>query len=314
MLYYASLSSATPGVAAAIRNAYRNSMQTDNPDNLPAYLGDRDAYRADLSDQDYTWGSNTTKGRKGGMHLSMVRYGLDQANDANYTQAALGYVNYFHGVNPTGFCYLSNMGAFGAENSINEFYHAWFTNGSALWDRVGVSTYGPAPGYVPGGANPTYNVDGCCPGDCGAWNADCDLTPLSPPLNQPIQKSYKDWNADWPQNSWTITEAGIYTQAAYVRLLSHFVGSACDISTVVPNIGPSSFQYRVFPDPAQGSITVTSDRPAQWMLLDAMGKVVAQAALKNGDSAITLYVAPGLYVYRIRSAEGILATGRLVVR
>jgi endoglucanase len=315
LLYYSALTDATPNVATAIRDAYRASMQTDNDDNLPAYLSDRDAYRADLRSDDYTWGSNTTKGRKGSMHLSMVRYGLDQPNDANYTQAALGFVNYFHGVNPTGFCYLSNMGDHGAEHSINEFYHAWFRDNSALWDRVGVSTYGPAPGYVPGGANPTYNVDDCCPNDCAGWNAQCDLSQVAPPLNQPIQKSYKDWNADWPQNSWTITEAGIYTQASYVRLLAHFVGSGCDISTALPSSTPIHFQYRVFPDPAEGSVTVTSDRRAHWSLKDAMGRSVAEASLTVGDNVLPLAsVATGLYVYSIRSTQGVLASGRLVVR
>jgi hypothetical protein len=38
-----------------------------------------------------------------------------------------------------------------------------------------------------------------------------------------MQKSYKDWNTSWPQNSWTITEPAIYTQASYARLISQFV-------------------------------------------------------------------------------------------
>lgn len=46
---------------------------------------------------------------------------------------------------------------------------------------------------------------------------------------QPIQKSYKDWNTSWPQNSWTITEPAIYTQASYVRLLSNFVSAVCNL-------------------------------------------------------------------------------------
>ena len=41
-----------------------------------------------------------------------------------------------------------------------------------------------------------------------------------PPAGQPTQKSYKDWNTGFPQNSWEITEPGIYYQASYVRLLS----------------------------------------------------------------------------------------------
>ena len=46
---------------------------------------------------------------------------------------------------------------------------------------------------------------------------------ISPPIGQPPQKSYKDFNADWPLNSWTVTENSIGYQAAYIRLLSKFV-------------------------------------------------------------------------------------------
>ena len=44
--------------------------------------------------------------------------------------------------------------------------------------------------------------------------------PLVPPLNQPILKSFKDWNTDWPENSWEVTECHIPYQAAYLRLLA----------------------------------------------------------------------------------------------
>ncbi len=313
LLYYAALSNATPSVASAIRSAYTTSMQSTNSDNLPAYLNHTDAYRAHLSDQDHVWGSNTTKGHKGNMHGSMVRYALDPGNVQSYSEAALGFVNYFHGVNPTGFCFLSNMGAHGAENSINEFYHAWFTDGSALWDRAGVSTYGPAPGYVPGGVNPTYALDGCCPTNCAGLNALCTAADVSPPLGQPILKSYKDWNAGWPQNSWTITEAGIYTQAAYLRLLSRFVSPACSIATPVHPVQTSAFVYRVFPDPAIDQLTVQSDRTATFCLIDAMGRTVRCRPIISGNTTLDVSdLAKGLYVYRILAAEEVLATGCLV--
>lgn len=223
LLYYASLPGASTSVANAIRNAYKNSLKTNNADNLPAYLNKTDAYRSHLSNQNYTWGSNTTKGRQGIMFNNMLTYNLDSLNNSNYREAALGYINYFHGTNPTAFCYLTNMSSYGAENSVNEIYHAWFEDGSSLWDRVGTSVFGPAPGYVPGGVNPTYALDGCCPSGCSPYNNLCNTSLVTPPLGQPIQKSYRDWNTSWPQNSWTITEPGIYTQAAYVRLLSRFV-------------------------------------------------------------------------------------------
>lgn len=235
MLYYTNLGGVTSSVANAIKNAYKNSMNSNTFDNLPAYLAGTDAYRSHLPNQNFTWGSNTTKGRAGIMFTNMLVYNLDSANNTNYRDAALGYLNYFNGVNPTAFCYLTNMSSHGAENSVNEIYHAWFKDGSALWDRVGTSTYGPPPGFVPGGPNPSYSLDGCCPSGCSPYNSLCSPSLVTPPLSQPIQKSYKDWNTSWPQNSWTITEPAIYTQASYLRLVSQFISasSAVQIKSVI---------------------------------------------------------------------------------
>ncbi|MBS1518078.1 MAG: glycoside hydrolase family 9 protein [Bacteroidetes bacterium] len=233
LLYYSSLSGISSSVADAVKNAYRISMKTNNADNLPAYLNKTDAYRAYLSNQNYTWGSNTTKARLGVMFKNMLTYKLDTLNKINYTNAALGIVNYFHGVNPTAFCYMTNMSAFGAENSVNEIYHAWFTDGSLLWDRVGTSTYGPPPAFIPGGVNPAYALDGCCPSGCGGSNPLCNTSLVTPPLGQPIQKSYRDWNTGWPQNSWTITEPAIYTQAAYLHMMSMFIDPSASVNLKV---------------------------------------------------------------------------------
>ncbi|MEO8210370.1 MAG: glycoside hydrolase family 9 protein, partial [bacterium] len=222
MLYYASLPGASSSISSVIKNAYLNSMKTNNADNLPAYINKTDAYRAYLSNQNYTWGSNTTKGRQGIMFNNMIVYNLDSANKSNYREAALGFINYFNGINPTAFCYLTNMGNYGAEYSITKIYHSWFENV-------------PPPGFVSGGPNPFYSLDGCCPSGCGSSNSLCAPALVTPPLGQPIQKSYKDWNTSWPQNSWTITEPAIYTQATYARLISQFIkaSSAIEIKVII---------------------------------------------------------------------------------
>jgi endoglucanase len=218
LLNYAALPGATAVVRNKIIHAYSSSVDSTNEDNLPSYLNKTDAYRAYLSDQNYTWGSNCVKSHEGLMFTDMVCYNLNAANNTDYLNAASGYLHYLHGVNPTGFCYLSNMVAFGAEKSVLAFYNSWFCHGSALWDRTGVSTYGPAPGFVPGGPNAHYKMG------CKASNSYlCDPTLVTPPLGQPIQKSFKDFNNNWPQDSWEITENGIYYQAAYIRLLSCFI-------------------------------------------------------------------------------------------
>jgi hypothetical protein len=112
------------------------------------------------------------------------------------------------------------MGDHGAAKSVTRFYHSWFAHGSALWDAVGVSTYGPPPGYLTGGPNPSYAWDCCCPINCGT---SCGATPLSPPSGQPAAKSYLDFNDSWPLDSWQVTEPDDGYQAAYVRLLAKFV-------------------------------------------------------------------------------------------
>lgn len=219
LLYYTNLAGATANVRNTIIDRYIHSMTTTG-DNLPAFLNKTDAYRAFFTNQNYTWGSNTTKARAGMMFVNMLTYDLDNGNAQNYRNAAWGYIHYLHGVNPLNLVYLSNVNGAGADNSAKEIYHAWFTDGSALWDRVGVSTYGPAPGYVTGGANPQYTLDVCCPSGCANLNYLCNTSQVTPPLGQPIQKAYREWNAGWPQNSWQITEPAIYTQASYLRLLS----------------------------------------------------------------------------------------------
>jgi hypothetical protein len=310
LLYYASLSNATTSVANNIKSNYRSSMQSNNPDNLPAYLNQTDAYRAYLANNNYTWGSNTTKGRQGNMFIDMIYYNLDAANNSNYLEAALGFINYFHGVNPTAFAFLSNMGSFGAENSINEFYHSWFTNGSALWDRVGVSTYGPAPGYIPGGPNPLYAVDGCCPSSCSSSNAFCNAALVTPPLNQPIQKSYRDWNANWPQDSWTVTECGIYTQASYVRLLSNFISQSC-LTTSITNLSHgNNFSIDVYPNPAGNQLTVSSRQSviSNIEIFNMLGQKRLIPTSKGEESSSLIDISelpPGVYFLKVKTSSGI---------
>jgi hypothetical protein len=255
LLYYSSISGATASVVNEIRNRYSNSVRTAD-DNFPNYTNQTDAYRANLKNDNYTWGSNKIKCNQAQMYLNLITYNMDATNDENYKNAASGYLHYMHGTNPLSLVYLSNMGNYGAENSVKEFYHSWFHDGSALWDRVGVSTYGPAPGFVPGGPNASYNYDNCCPSGCGSTqnNAGC----IRPAYGQPIQKMFSEWNSSWPSNSWSVTENSCGYQASYIRLLAHFMGASggCSLSTatknahnqelvtIYPNPSPSEFKLK----------------------------------------------------------------------
>jgi endoglucanase len=227
LLYYTRIGNASASVSDQIRNCYKNAM-VNNADNFPAYYNSKDPYRAHMAA--YTWGSNAQKGAQGNMYYNMNYFNLDPARNQDARNAALGYIHYIHGVNPLNIVYLSNMYQYGGDNCVNEFYHTWFCNGSAKWDRVGTSLYGPAPGYLTGGPNPGYNWASCCPSGCGSAdnNAVCLSESISPPKDQPKQKSYKDFNTSWPLNSWEITENSCGYQVNYLRLLSKFVDASLD--------------------------------------------------------------------------------------
>ncbi len=227
LLYYTTLPGATVSVRDHIRSVYLNAMK-NNTDNLPAFNGKADPYQAHLGS--YVWGSNGVKSSQGSMFYNLITFGIEPGLDQTARDAAGGYIHYIHGTNPLNFVYLSNMYAYGAENGVNEFYHSWFTDGSPLWDRVGSSIYGPPPGYLTGGANPGYDWDGCCPSGCGSYsnNQKCLGESISPPKDQPPQKSYKDFNTSWPINSWEVTENSCGYQVRYIRLLSKFVSVRMD--------------------------------------------------------------------------------------
>jgi hypothetical protein len=313
LLYYAKTTGATVSVKNAIKTAYTSSLKTNNADNLPSYTAQTDAYRAFLADNNYTWNSNQTKSKQAIMFLNMNAYGMDAGNALNYKNAASGFVHYFHGVNPNSKTYLSNMSKYGAENSVTSFYHSWFTDGSALWDEVGISTYGPAPGFMPGGVNPTYDWDGCCPSGCGspANNALCYSETIDPPKNQPIQKSWKDFNTSWPINSWTITEAGIYTQAAYARLLSNFCSTSACVSTGIHDNGDirSGLVEMIYPQPAKDQLVIKlygkENKMISYRLYDIGGRELLsgkQAASAEATVDVQLPVLPGgIYFVKVIS-------------
>jgi endoglucanase len=228
LLHYSTLPGITASVGNSIRTYYRDAMM-NNTDNFPAWNTKKDPYLAHLGS--YTWGSNAVKCLQGNMYTDLITYNVDSSLLVNAFSAAMAYIHYIHGVNPLGMLYLSNMYRFGGDHGVNEFYHSWFTNGSAKWDRVGTSLYGPPPGFLTGGANPSYSWDNCCnTPDCGSAgnNALCTSEDISPPQGQPSQKSYKDFNTSWPLNSWSVTENSCGYQMSYLKLLSKFVDIRMD--------------------------------------------------------------------------------------
>lgn len=209
LLRYAELS----GASAAVRNEVQGRFLAS----LGGYwlnrvVNEDDPYRAFLGAGDHVWGSNRTVAATGSMHAEAAR--LDPCNAAWHAQAARDYAHHFHGVNAAGFTYLTNMGELGADNSVQEMYHAWFGDGT-IWDRAENGNPGPVPGFVTGGPNVTFEPDPAYTGP-----------PIVPPMNQPPAKSYLDWNPGWPEASWSVTENSTGYQSQYILLLAHVAPGA----------------------------------------------------------------------------------------
>lgn len=310
---------ALPGVNASVANIIRTTYQSslsNADDHLGGFTKQLDPYRTYLSASNYTWGSNQTKSKIGIAMLNMQTYGLNAAQHPQFRNAAAGHLHYLHGVNPLGMCYLTNMAALGAGNSAREMYHSWFGDGTA-WDNAVTSPKGPAPGFLTGGANKYFALDGCCPSNCGSPqnNALCTAGTFAPPLNQPAAKSYKDWNTSWPQNSWQITENSISYQAAYVRLLSKF---ARQITVATYESADRRVQFTLSPNPAHQNCLVqlgnTEASEVSVRLISATGQTCQEARL-NGATAHWLDLSSlpaGVYFVEVTGESG-TAVRQLVV-
>jgi endoglucanase len=206
LLFYAGLPDADSGLKATILSDKVHDVNAGNQ--IYGLNAKDDLYRSFLHDPQYHWGSNNPRASYGNTNMDVLAYRLPVSGTAAYQDRALDVLHYFHGVNPFGKVYLSNMYEYGATNSVNEIFHAWFAAGSK-WSDALSSDCGPAPGYVPGG--PVAN----------AASAGIPAS-ISPPAGQPEQKSYRDWNGNYPESSYVVNEPAIYYQSAYLKLLSKF--------------------------------------------------------------------------------------------
>jgi len=261
----------------------------NSADNFPAYTNQTDAYRAHLPSQNYTWGSNRTKANMANLAAAYKEYGLNVNNNNLAEEISGSYLHYLHGCNPTGKCFLSNMQKMGASFSVNTMYHGWFTDGHPDWDDVRTSTYGPAPGFLTGGVNPSYSLDGCCASNtCGTQNSLCQN--LQPPLQQPVQKSYLDWNTGWPQNSWQIPEPAIYYQSAYLMALANKVDFSQEtIENMIP-VKQVTGEINIEPQPYS-------------VLLKSINGLIYKITINNSGNITTVPVT-NLPASRAEIAEG----------
>lgn len=160
------------------------------------------------------WGTNSLISRLGSDNMDFIYYDLLPQNHENYREKGQGIVNYMHGTNPFGICYLTNMYQYGAEFATTEMWHTWFNTGS-VFDNIDNGNVGPAPGYVVGGMNPR-NSDGAI------VKIGVDRFPSATRGSQPDQKAYTEDN-NGNNQPWAFNEPAIYYQAGYVKMLAHFV-------------------------------------------------------------------------------------------
>ncbi|GJM31008.1 MAG: endoglucanase [Saprospiraceae bacterium] len=245
-----------PNVPTMVADNIRISFQTAVSNNWNDFFGFNpgDLYRSYMPSWSYHWGSNSVQAGYGNLNQVIVKYGYDQGDSATYHLNALGHLHFLHGVNPLGLVYLSNMYDLGGDRCVDEIYHTWFADGTD-WDNSQTSVYGPPPGYLVGGPNANFSIG-----------------TISPPANQPAQKSYLDFNDGWPNNSWELSEPAIYYQAAYIRLLAGFHDVSLETKVENPNF--SVGEVMVFPNPSSGHFTL-SDLPDynRIKVVDATGKI-----------------------------------------
>lgn len=213
------------GVSSSVSSAIINQVVSNVGNQLGNATGAKDPYRAYL--KDYTWGSSQIKMAQARLFQHLAKRGSGD-NAGKAATAAEDYVHYLHGVNPLGMVYLTNMKKVGAEHSASTIFHTWFADKSK-WDAVTSSAPGPAPGFLAGGPNNNgFGPDGCCTAPQGDPAYQCygssDFALCSqnwdPPMHQPQQKSYLDYNGGWPVGSWPITEPSTGYQAKYVLVVS----------------------------------------------------------------------------------------------
>ncbi|EKU98626.1 glycosyl hydrolase family 9 [Leptolyngbya sp. PCC 7375] len=193
-----------PDADAALKEEILTDLEDKLIDYHPEAYGSDDLldpFRSYMPDEQYHWGSNMTKANYGNMNYDPVMLGIHKAEWPAYIERSLGAINYFHGVNPLGIVFLSNMYEYGAEYSANEMYHQWFGQGE--FENALTSKKGPAPGFFMGGPYKDYSGD--------------EAIASGPPM-----KAYID-DVEPNQPTYEIIEPAIYYQSAYIKLLSKFV-------------------------------------------------------------------------------------------
>jgi hypothetical protein len=207
-----------------------------------------DIYHSGMDSWTYSENCNWFKAETGMTLYWAARLGASGSHaPAECFYHAEDFLHYLHGANPLNMLYMSNTESMGGKHCVWHLFNTWFSsfnNPSGESNFVGKpsnvvdplypyvagdnesSSYGPPPGYVPGG--PTYQY--------------LQLGGMSVPPNlpgkteAPYAKAYRDFcNGSQP---WLVNEAGIYETSSYMALASLFasvpMASPAKASNVVP--------------------------------------------------------------------------------
>jgi hypothetical protein len=294
------------GVSSTVKDQIREKL-TKGFKKSTDYIGkiDQDGYRSFI--KNYNWGSNKYKSDYG-VTFSLIANYLESENKELYMRVAEDYLHYIHGVNPFGWVYLTNMNSYGASHSLTQIYHTWFDHYSLKWDQVTATTPGPAPGYLSGGPNENYALDGCCPNNCGSAGNNALCSSVTIPVNEPPTKMYEDINNSWPINSWQITEPMGDYQIAYIRLLSKFA-SKKDASGI-PNELPVAVNRKVhiYPNPAKDMLNIRSqvEEISKVELYDSQMRLLQIQQVNETQTQLHVSSLPaGIYFLRITTQNQI---------
>lgn len=241
----------TPGANATIVS----QMKTGIGVTVDEYFVWRGPYRNSMRDAYYHWGSNKCRGSWGVLLLEAINLGATGSHTAaECRELAEDFLHAFHGQNPMGMVYLTNMADYGGEHSSFQFFHGWFGSitdpESVAWyrglppgvtepdypyfkgvDNYGASDnnfsqYGPLPGLVPGGPNKDYSG-------------------LATPPNGATyyEKFYRDWIDNSPRGwyrtkVWEVNENSISYQGPYVALIAGFMTSWTGSADTTPPARP----------------------------------------------------------------------------
>ena len=172
--HYLSNASGTAGMKATIGDAF-GQVAVDRAFAQEGVYGG--LYGDPGNGWDWGWGSNSNHGTYGANLFAAAHFDLLRGHSREEVLGlAQKYVHYVLGLNPMNMVYLTNMAAYGGEHSSFQLYHGWFSYTGGDGDHGSVdfnglpaaavepaypyhpdddqtSTWGPAPGLVPGGPN-----------------------------------------------------------------------------------------------------------------------------------------------------------------